>query len=169
MRDMTRTIDRRGFLLAAAGTLAAPAAPAQEASRITAYAFSFPALEGQDIRLADHGGKPLLVVNTASQCGYTPQLAGLQKLFTRFRDRGLLVLGVPSNDYDQEPGHGIEIAREANEKFGVTFPLTVPVALKGPKAHPFYKWAATERPWRRHAGTSTSISSAATDISPPCS
>src|SRR5919198_790254 len=74
-------------------------------SRVTAYAFSFPALKGGDIRLADFAGKPILVVNTASQCGYTPQYTGLQQLWTRFHERGLMIIGVPSNDFGgQEPG-----------------------------------------------------------------
>ena len=74
-------------------------------SRPTAYAFSFAGLDGGSLALAEHAGKPILVVNTASQCGYTPQLAGLQQLWTRYRDRGLLIIGVPSNDFGgQEPG-----------------------------------------------------------------
>lgn len=152
-------IDRRTLLVAAGAALAGSAAKAQNkaqnsaqnlaqgVSRITAYPFTFAALDGADIRLADHTGKPMLIVNTASQCGYTPQLTGLQKLHVRFRE--LFVLGVPSNDYGQEPGTGLAIAHEAKEQFGVTFPLTAPVALKGPNAHPFYKWAAAERPLER--------------------
>ena len=105
-------ISRRMILSAAVSTLAAPAsteaARAQAAmSRITAYAFSFPALAGSDISLADYAGRPLLIVNTASLCGYTPQYAGLQQLWTEFHDRGLVIIGVPSNDFGgQEPGGG---------------------------------------------------------------
>jgi glutathione peroxidase len=88
-------------------------------------------------------------VNTASLCGFTPQYAGLQQLWTRFRDRGLIVLGVPSNDFGgQEPGTPEEIEATAN-RYGVTFPLVAKVAVTGPKAHPFYKWAALERPGER--------------------
>jgi glutathione peroxidase len=168
-------IDRRHFIAAAAGAFSAGAARAGDISRMTAYTFSFTALEGPDIRLAEFSGKPMLVVNTASRCGYTPQLAGLQTLFARFRANGLLVLGVPSNDFNQEPGHGIEIAREANTEFGVTFPLSAPVSIKGPAAHPFYKWAAAERPlepprWNFHKyliGSDGHIASVfATDIEP---
>src|SRR6267142_322490 len=98
--------DRRQVLTLLAGTVATPAlAAAPTASRTTAYAHSFSGLDGRDIRLADYAGKPILVVNTASQCGYTPQYSGLQQLWTRFHDRGLMVLGVPSNDFGgQEPG-----------------------------------------------------------------
>jgi glutathione peroxidase len=144
-------IDRRhtlAALLAGAGILASRAARAETAmSRITAYGFAFPALKGGDIRLADFAGKPLLVVNTASLCGFTPQYAGLQELWTRFRDRGFTVIGVPSNDFGaQEPGGATDIANTAEQAYHVTFPITAKVSVKGPNAHPFYKWAATERP-----------------------
>src|SRR6266480_118091 len=97
-------IARRTLIAAAAAAIATPAATravlAQAAmSRITAYAFSFPALTGDDIRLADYAGRPLLVVNTASLCGFTPQYAGLQELWTQFHERGLMIIGVPSNDF----------------------------------------------------------------------
>lgn len=76
-------------------------------SRMAAYAFSFAGLKGGEIRLADFSGKPMLIVNTASHCGYTPQFSGLQQLWSRFRARGLTVIGVPSNDFgEQESGCG---------------------------------------------------------------
>jgi glutathione peroxidase len=145
-------LDRRYFLTVLAGGFAAPvlgqaAEPEEPMSRITAYAFSFPRLDGGDIRLADFAGKPILVVNTASLCGYTPQYAGLQELWTRFHERGLMIVGVPSNDFGgQEPGTAADIAETANHHYGVTFPLAGKAAVKGPGAHPFYKWAAAERP-----------------------
>ena len=114
---------------------------------ITAYAFSFAGLEGDAIRLADYAGKPIMVVNTASLCGYTPQYAGLEQLFVRFHERGLMIIGVPSNDFGgQEPGGPAEISETANKEYGVTFPLTAKAVVKGPNAHPFYRWAAAERP-----------------------
>src|SRR6266404_3712957 len=112
-------IDRRTILTAALAAIAAPAATgsalAQAAvSRITAYAFSFPALTGGDIRLADFAGRPMLVVNTASLCGFTPQYAGLQQLWTEFHDRGLMIIGVPSNDFGAQDAAGAtEIAETA--------------------------------------------------------
>jgi glutathione peroxidase len=145
-------INRRTMITAAlaatAGPLSARTAFAQTAmSRITAYAFSFPALAGGDIRLADHAGHPLLVVNTASLCGYTPQYAGLQELWRQFHDRGLMMIGVPSNDFGgQEPGGASEIAQTAQHQYGVTFPIAAKTIVKGPNAHPFYKWAADARP-----------------------
>jgi glutathione peroxidase len=116
-------------------------------SAVTAYAFSFDGLKGSSIRLADHAGKPIMVVNTASLCGYTPQYAGLEQLFERFHDRGFTIIGVPSNDFGgQEPGEATEISATANMEYGVSFPLAAKVNVKGPNAHPFYKWAATQRP-----------------------
>jgi glutathione peroxidase len=87
------------------------------------------------------------VVNTASQCGYTPQYTGLQEVWTRFKDRGLLLVGVPSNDFGgQEPGGAAEITETAHHQYGVTFPITAKADVKGANAHPFYKWAAGELP-----------------------
>src|SRR5476649_995164 len=116
-------MDRRTLITAALVAIAGPApirtALAQAAmSRITAYAFSFPALAGGDIRLADHTGQPLLIVNTASLCGFTPQYAGVQQLWTELHDRGLTIIGVPSNDFGgQEPGGVTEIAETAQHQY----------------------------------------------------
>src|ERR1700736_5187379 len=145
-------MDRRTMITAALAAIAGSgstrtvlAEPAM--SRITAYAFSFPALAGGDIRLAEHAGRPLLIVNTASLCGYTPQYAGLQELWTEFHDRGLMIVGVPSNDFGgQEPGNAAEIAETAQHQYGVTFPMAAKAVVKGTNAHPFYKWVAEARP-----------------------
>jgi glutathione peroxidase len=145
-------IDRRTILTTAlaavAGIASTRTALAQPAiSRITAYVFSFPALTGGDIRLADYASHPLLVVNTASLCGYTPQYGGLQELWTQFHDRGFVIVGVPSNDFGgQEPGGSTEIAQTAQHQYGVTFPIAAKTVVKGPNAHPFYRWAAEARP-----------------------
>jgi glutathione peroxidase len=145
-------IDRRTIL---ASTLAALTSPAltrvvrAEAAmtKVTAFAFSFPALAGGEIRLADYAGRPVLVVNTASLCGFTPQYAGLQQLWTEFHDRGLMIVGVPSNDFGaQEPGGATEIAQTAQHQYGVAFPMAAKAVVRGPDAHPFYKWAANARP-----------------------
>jgi len=144
-------IERRTFVIAALVAAVAPSCSrtvsAQGVSRITAYAFTFSALSGGDLRLAEFTGRPMLIVNTASLCGYTPQYAGLQELWSEFRERGLVIIGVPSNDFGgQEPGGAKEIADTAQHHYGVTFPIAGKVVVKGPNAHPFYKWAAEARP-----------------------
>src|SRR4051794_18089748 len=113
--DGAGMIDRRTIVAGMLGVIAPCAVRAQTSmSRITAYGFSFPALDGGTIRLADFAGKPFLVVNTASLCGYTPQYAGLQQLWTELHSRGLGIIGVPSNDFGgQEPGGSKEIAETA--------------------------------------------------------
>ncbi|MGF1609286.1 MAG: glutathione peroxidase [Kiloniellales bacterium] len=112
---------------------------------MTAHEFSFPGIEGGEIRLADFAGRPLLVVNTASECGYTPQYADLQALWTRYRDRGLVVIGVPSNDFGaQEPGDEAEIKAFCTKGFGVDFPMTSKQAVIGGTAHAFYRWVVEE-------------------------
>jgi glutathione peroxidase len=173
-------LDRRYLLALAAGIAAAHATPAlaqaPAMSRITAYAFSFSGLDSGDIRLADYAGKPILVVNTASLCGYTPQYAGLQQLWTRYHDRGLMIIGVPSNDFGgQEPGGADEIKFTAHGQYGIGFPLAAKAQVKGANPHPFYKWAAAERPletphWNFHkylVGRDGHIAAVfATDIEP---
>jgi glutathione peroxidase len=141
--------DRRQLLGLLGAALAAPRPAFAQVgmSRITAYAFSFPALEGGEIRLSDYAGKPILVVNTASQCGYTPQFAGLQQLFARYHNDGLMIIGVPSNDFGgQEPGTPLDIMKTAHEEYDVHFPLAAKTEVRGRNLHPFYKWAAAERP-----------------------
>jgi glutathione peroxidase len=143
-------IDRRYFIALVAIPLAGLGVRTSYAagmSRLTAYAFTFKGLDGDEILLSSYAGHPLLVVNTASQCEYTPQYSGLQQIWARYRDRGLIVLGVPSNDFGgQEPGGKSEIHATAQRTYHVTFPITEKVAVKGKDAHPFFKWAATDRP-----------------------
>lgn len=108
----------------------------------SAFDFSFKSIDGGDMALAQWRGKALLVVNTASFCGFTKQYAGLQDLWTKFEDKGLVVVGVPSNDFgEQEPKTEGEIKKFCEGAFGVTFPLTEKQPVLGENAHPFYKWA----------------------------
>jgi len=145
-------INRRTVMMAALTAIASAAsgriANAQAGmSRITAYGFSFGGLAGGDIRLAEYAGRPLLIVNTASLCGFTPQYAGLQELWTRYHARGLMIVGVPSNDFGgQEPGGVAEIAHTAHDSYGIGFPLAAKAEVRGASQHPFYKWAAAEKP-----------------------
>jgi glutathione peroxidase len=109
-----------------------------------AYQFEFTSLDGGDkLPLAAWRGRPVLVVNTASYCGYTPQYRDLEELWRRYRDRGLVVLGVPSNDFgEQEPGTAAEIKRFCETTYQVDFPLTEKYRVVGAAAHPFYRWVA---------------------------
>ncbi|WP_349367459.1 glutathione peroxidase [Salinarimonas sp.] len=135
-------------VLAAAGVAASSARAEEPApmSRPTAHAFSFDGIEGGRIDLAAHAGRPVLVVNTASRCGFTSQLGGLQTLHERYGPRGLVVIGVPSNDFRQELSDNADIAAFCEGAYGVTFPLAAKSHVIGADAHPFYAWAARERP-----------------------
>jgi glutathione peroxidase len=94
---------------------------------------------------ADYKGRVVLLVNTASLCGFTGQYKGLEELWRRYKDKGLVVLGVPSNDFGgQEPGSAEEIKRFCEATFDVTFPLADKQVVTGARAHPLYKWAATQ-------------------------
>jgi len=109
----------------------------------TAHDFSFTTIDGQPLPMSQYKGKAVLVVNTASFCGYTPQYEGLQSLWDDYKDKGLIVLGVPANDFGaQEPGTNAGIKTFCESKYDVTFPLASKETVKGSGAHPFYKWAA---------------------------
>lgn len=111
----------------------------------SAHDFAFRSIDGADLPLKDFAGHPVLVVNVASECGFTPQYKALQLLWSRMRDKGLVVIGAPSNDFGgQEPGAEAEIKAYATERFGVDFPLTEKLRVKGSQAHPFYRWAGTQ-------------------------
>ena len=108
--------------------------------------FTFKSINGEEnIKLSDFSGKAVLVVNTASRCGFTSQYNGLQSLWEKYKDRGLVVLGVPSNDFGgQEPGTEKEIKNFCTVNFNVNFPITEKQVVSGKSAHPFYVWAAKE-------------------------
>ncbi len=113
------------------------------AAGASAYDFEFAGIDGKPVKLANWQGKAILVVNTASFCGYTKQYSGLQELWSKYEDKGLVVLGVPSNDFgEQEPKAEGEIKKFCEGAFGVTFPLAAKQVVTGEGAHPFYKWAA---------------------------
>jgi glutathione peroxidase len=108
-----------------------------------AHEFAFATIDGAPLPLAKFKGKAVLVVNTASECGYTPQYKDLEALWQLYRDRGLVVLGVPCNDFGaQEPGSEEEIKSFCEVNYGVDFPLAAKAHVTGAEAHPFYKWAA---------------------------
>jgi len=111
----------------------------------SAFDFSFTTIDGNSLPLSSFKGKVVLLVNTASRCGFTSQYAALQQLWRSYRDRGLVVLGVPSNDFGgQEPGTNTEIKMFCEVNFDVDFPLTQKVHVNGKTIHPFYAWAAKE-------------------------
>lgn len=126
-----------GFASSAGATAAEPA---------SAYDFSFKTLHDEEpLPLSRFKGQVLLVVNTASQCGFTPQYGGLEKLYQRYKERGLVILGVPSNDFGgQEPGGSQDIARFCQINYGVSFPMAAKEVVSGDEAHPFYRWAQQE-------------------------
>ena len=112
---------------------------------MSAYDFSFVSIGGEPMPFSDFKGKVVLVVNTASQCGFTSQYSGLVELWKKYKDKGLVVLAVPSNDFGgQEPGSSDEIKTFCEVTFGVDFPMTAKVSVSGKGAHPFYRWAKTE-------------------------
>ncbi len=107
--------------------------------------FDFTSIDGTPMPAASFKGKAVLVVNTASFCGYTKQYAGLQNLYDKYKAKGLIVLGVPSNDFGgQEPGAEGEIKEFCETNFAIDFPMTTKQKVKGQHAHPFYRWAAGE-------------------------
>lgn len=104
------------------------------------YSIKITTIDGEAVELSRYQGKALLIVNVASQCGYTSQYAGLQKLYTDYSEKGLVVLGFPSNDFGgQEPGSEAEIKQFCSSKFGVTFPMFAKVKVLGPEKHPLYQ------------------------------
>ena len=107
----------------------------------TAYDYEFKGLEGNIIKLSKYKGKVIVVVNVASRCGYTPQYDGLQLLWSNYKNKDLVVLGVPTNNFRQEPGSNKEIKDFCETNFGITFPMTEKTNVIGGNSHPFYKWA----------------------------
>lgn len=111
----------------------------------TAHDFSFTSIDGKPLPLKQFSGHPVLIVNVASKCGLTPQYEGLVTLYHELKDKGLVVLGVPSNQFmGQEPGTNEEIQTFCSMTFGVDFPLTAKTDVKGETAHDFYKWMRDE-------------------------
>jgi glutathione peroxidase len=107
-----------------------------------AYDFHFKDLDGSVLYLSEFKNNIIVVVNVASQCGFTKQYEDMQKIWEKYQENGLVVIGVPSNDFgSQEPGNNKEIKNFCEAKFGITFPMTEKVSVKGSEAHPFYVWA----------------------------
>ncbi len=111
----------------------------------TAFDFTLTTLQGEPLKLDRFAGSPMLIVNTASRCGFTPQYEGLQALWSQNRERGLTVIGVPSNQFGrQEPGGAAEIASFCSSNYGVSFPMTEKLHVRGPDADPLFRWLAQQ-------------------------
>ena len=107
-----------------------------------AYDFNFKDLDGSPLKLSEYKNKVIIAVNVASQCGFTSQYEDMQKIWKKYQEKGVVMLGIPSNDFgNQEPGNNDEIKNFCEAKFGITFPMTEKVSVKGKNAHPFYIWA----------------------------
>ena len=106
-----------------------------------AHDFTFNGIDGQTINLSDYKEKVIVVVNVASRCGFTNQYDDLQNLWTNYKDNNLVVIGVPTNDFKQEPGSNNDIKKFCETNFNIKFPITEKINVLGKNAHPFYKWA----------------------------
>ena len=109
------------------------------------YDFSFKDLDGSNLNLSEYKNKVIIIINVASQCGFTKQYEDMQKVWDKYQEKGVIMLGIPSNDFgNQEPGTNNEIKNFCEAKFGITFPITEKVTVKGENAHSFYLWAKKE-------------------------
>lgn len=116
-------------------------------SLTTIYDFSAKSLSGQEVALGDFRGKVLLIVNTASRCGFTPQYEGLEHLYCKFAPRGFAVLGFPCNQFGaQEPGDDAQIGQFCSANYGVSFPMFAKIEVNGPNAHPLYRFLKKAKP-----------------------
>ena len=132
---------KSAFAIAAAfagATVLVAASPAPK----SAFEFNMTTIDGKPMPFSQYKGKVLLVVNTASMCGYTPQYEGLQALQDKYKAQGFTVIGVPSGDFDQELESDKEIKTFCESKFGIKFPMSTKSVVTGDKATPFYRWAA---------------------------
>ena len=106
-----------------------------------AYDYKFDSIDGGQIKLSDYKDRVIVIVNVASRCGYTPQYEDLQSLYNNYKDKNLVVIGVPTNNFKQEPGSNDQIKDFCKTNFGITFPMTEKINVIGANSHPFYKWA----------------------------
>ena len=107
----------------------------------TAYDYQFNSIDGDLIKLNQYKDKVIVVVNVASRCGYTPQYEDLQSLWSKYKDKNVVVLGVPTNNFRQEPGNNKQIKDFCETNFGITFPMSEKIDVIGSNSHPFYQWA----------------------------
>src|SRR5438874_7508431 len=128
-------------------TMAAVAYTKGYAMAASVYDFEAVSIDGKPAHLSTQRGKVLLIVNTASECGFTPQFTGLEELWETYRDKGLVVVGFPSNEFGgQDPGDNSEIASFCSLNYGVSFPMMSKIMVNGREAHPLWKWLTAEAP-----------------------
>lgn len=126
-------------------TVVAFGGPKVQAEEAKLYSFKVHTIDGREVSLGDYAGQTLLIVNTASKCGYTPQYAGLQTLYEKYKDSGFTVLGFPANNFrGQEPGTNEEIKKFCSLRYNVTFPLFSKISVKGDDIAPLYQYLTTE-------------------------
>ena len=128
------------FLIALFNLMPAKAVEARD----TAYQFSFKSIDGRDLPLKAYEGKVILLVNTASHCGFTSQYKSLQALWETYKQKGLVVIAVPSNDFNQELSNNSKVKEFCNISFDLTLPMTEITSIRGKNAHPFYRWLKKE-------------------------
>ena len=138
---------RRGVLLGLGALASAAAAPAPDANAQRAWDFTFTAIEDGPLPLTQWRGRVLLVTNTASFCGFTYQYKGLEALHAQLSPNGLTVVGVPSQDFDQESDSNAKVKQFCEATFGVQFPMAGLTHVRGPQAHPFYRWVHDTQNW----------------------
>ena len=133
-------------LAAMAAALFLTACQSEKTTKV--YDFTAVANDGSEVNFADYKGKVLLLVNTASKCGFTPQYDGLEALYEQYKDQGLVIVGFPCDQFGhQEPGTNEEIVEFCRLNYGVTFPLMEKIEVNGDNAHPIYKWLYSEKPF----------------------
>ena len=144
----------------------------------SAYNYEFKSIDGKTLNLGEFKNKVIVVINVASRCGFTKQYKDMQKIWEDYKDKGVVILGVPSNDFNQELESNDEIKKFCETNFGITFPMTEKVSVKGPNAHPFYLWAEktygkdTVPKWNFHKiiiGKKGQVESAFTSFTKPTS
>ena len=142
------------FIIALALMLSGMGANAQKsASMATIYDFTALGNKGSEVDFSQYKGKVLLIVNTASKCGFTPQYDGLEALYQKYKDQGLVIIGFPCDQFaHQEPGTDAEIAEFCRLNHGVTFPLMAKVEVNGPGAHPIFEYLKTQAPTEEYNG-----------------
>ena len=153
---MKRAITSIGIVLTVAITFLAADNPTKGGKAPLIYDFTLKNIDGKDVKLDQFRGKALLLVNVASQCGYTPQYEGLQKIYSKYKDMGLVVLGFPANNFGaQEPGTDKEIKTFCSTKYNVTFPMFSKISVKGTDKHPLYQFLTDEKTDPKFAGEIT--------------